>query len=183
MEELIPEGSEFYLKSTQKTYHLRPCTVADEIWIKKNAAQFKNDSELEQACKYAFRLMTDEDKKEFIAQEVTIIDDLGETAKVKMGGWILLMNLISGSKEKEAVGEAVLKAIGVSRQAIEEMNEQSQKKSESLNPSKTGEKSSISSAPNMDGPQNTSSPAPLKKLERESTISGSENMGNSPKAS
>ncbi|OFZ54976.1 MAG: hypothetical protein A2428_03120 [Bdellovibrionales bacterium RIFOXYC1_FULL_54_43] len=156
LEELVPLPGEFYLRATQKTYHLRPVSIEDRVWITS-----KYGSELQQIFRevrakeiaaIAFHQLTDKDKADFKKKTVEIVDEEGNTKETELGGVVVLRMLIQGNDEITAVLTALLHTIGISEPLIEEMaadadSELAQKKNENV----TGERSLTSLPANMDG--------------------------------
>jgi hypothetical protein len=119
IEELVPEDATFTLKKTGKTYRLRAITVSDEIWITRTFGEriesiFK-EVKMEDVCKVIFHQLEKDDKEDFLAKDVDIINEEGERLKVKIGGAELLSALISGHSEKLHLFEALLTTMGLSR--------------------------------------------------------------------
>lgn len=164
LEELVPQGSEFHLAIPNKTYHLRPCTLADEVWLQKTfGAKLEsvfNELKTKELCRIAVYLMDDKEKEDFIKRTVTFIDDSGEKLSTELGGYELLMTLISGIKEKKEVCQAILQTVGLNRPVLEKLElEQAEKKSQ-LSQRLTGGQSLTSSVQSMDGVPSTSGVEP-----------------------
>lgn len=158
VEDLIPEAGEFTLKRTGKSYRVRPVNLQDEIWMIKT---FGGESAVEEIfTKVKFweigRIVYHqlEDKSGFKPVDVTIENENGESFQSKMGGVELLLSLVEGAKEKEAIYSALCVA-RFGRKFLEE----TQKKTQSKDPSPslpTGAPLSTDSAPNTDGQPITS---------------------------
>lgn len=175
-EDLVPQGDSFTLKKTGKTYHLRPFTLADEIWMADTFGEsveaiFKS-MKMKEICRIVYRILEDEDKKEFKAKNVLLINEEGEEVEKRIGGYELLFLQIAGYSEKLEIFKSLLQTIGVSRGLQETLFEDnpkanekqsSQKKSppESVQITPDTTNSSTSSQANMDGQSSTSPPAPL----------------------
>jgi hypothetical protein len=126
LNDIVPEGASFSLRKTGKIYRLRPINLSDEIWLQKNFgtgldAVFR-EVKMKEICRIAFHQMVEEDKEEFLARDVTVINEEGEKLSVRMGGAELLFVNISGHTEKLAVFEALLHTVGVSRPMIDKLS-------------------------------------------------------------
>lgn len=161
LEELIPQPAQFTLENTGRLYTLRKVSLEDETWIAATfGAKFANimaGEDMRELMRLVFRLLTLEDQKTLIRQNVKVIDESGAEHDRPLGGVDLLMALVSGQAEKEAIVRAVWQTIGVSRPLQDEIiadaaKAEAQKKSQSL----TGERSSTPSPTNTDGPSTTS---------------------------
>jgi hypothetical protein len=165
LEEIIPQTGEFTLSQTKKTYHLRPFSVSDEIWLKAN---FGGDKEIQRVfdefdlmsiSKIAFHQMVEQDKVDFKKAKVKIVNDDGDEEEFELGGYKLLFGMISGWQEKRAVLMALLQTIGVSRPAIEKLKEQQDsdfKKKLNQISQQIGQPSSTSSTTSTDGQKSIS---------------------------
>jgi hypothetical protein len=124
LEDLIPQAASFTLKKTGNTYHLRPINLQDEIWLKKAFGDqidvIFREVRMPEICRLVFHQLEDADKEEFLAKNVTIINEEGEKLTVRMGGAELLFASISGHAEKIKIFEAILQTIGVSRPMLED---------------------------------------------------------------
>lgn len=139
LEDLVPEGSEFTLKKTGKTYRLKPITLHDELWLQKTFGdeieKIFRQIRMKEVCRIVFHQLEEEDKEDFLSREVTFINEEGEKQSVKMGGAELLFALISGHAEKVKIFEALLRTIGISRPLMEKLEadtkaEEAQKKTQ-----------------------------------------------------
>jgi hypothetical protein len=128
LEDLIPEGAEITLKKTGKTYRLKPISLSDELWLNKTfGAELDSifrQIKMKEVCRIVFHQLEDEDKEDFLARDVTIINEEGEKATHRIGGAELLFILISGYKEKLEIFEALLKTIGISRPVMEKLKQE-----------------------------------------------------------
>ncbi len=172
LEDIIPKAATFTLARTKKTYHLRPVSLADEVWLK---TEFGDDlqkifSEINMVAisRIVFRLLEDEDKAEFAQKTVTIMNEQGEKAEEKMGGASLLHALISGFAEKMAILQALLQTIGISRPVADALVDVEKKKVREAVLTATGVGSSMLFPPSTDGQPNTSEAAHFGKLPGES---------------
>jgi hypothetical protein len=171
IEDIVPQGAEFYLRKTEKTYRLNPITLADEIWMQQtfgdSIADIFSQIKMKEISRIVYRLMTEEDKEDFAARTVIIMNEEGEKLEKRMGGAELLFVQISGYGEKIKIFEALLQTLGISRPVLEKMKgnlEESEKKT----PQPTGRSSSTSSPTSTAGRQNTSSVAPPRKSQHAS---------------
>lgn len=130
LEDLVPEGSEFTLKSTGLTYKLRAFTMQDEIWLAKTFGEGIKEifekAKMQEICKIVFHQL--ENKEDFCKREVKIINEDGEEVKGTIGGVDLLISLISGMDEKLNIINALLATIGISRGVMEKIQEDTEKK-------------------------------------------------------
>lgn len=164
LEDLVPQSSEFFLSLPNRAYTLRPCTLADEAWLQKTygaklQAVFTN-MQTQELCKIAIHLMNDKDKEEFAIRTVTFLDEAGKRLSMELGGWQMLMTLVTGMMEKKAICEAVLQTVGLNRPILEKLGaeadaEDPEKKSQEAS---IGAESLTCSVPNMVGALNISSP-------------------------
>jgi hypothetical protein len=134
LEDLVPEGAEFKLKKTEKTYRLKPFSLSDELWMNK---VFGNDIEkifrevrMKEVCRIVFHQLEDEDKEDFLARDVTVINEQGEKLTQRLGGAELFSLFISGQTEKIKIFEALLQTIGISRPMLDEFKKDSESSTE-----------------------------------------------------
>jgi biotin operon repressor len=126
LEDIRPRPSKFKLEATGKTYKLRPFNVEDEAWLKQEFGEKINDYFSEKnidpvaLTRIAYRLMID--RSDFKKKTITEIDENGEEFKTSIGGYRLLMSMISGMKEKEEILLAINETIGLSREAVEKLH-------------------------------------------------------------
>lgn len=132
LEDLVPEGSEFTLKSTGLTYKLRAFTMQDEIWIAKTFGEGIKDifekARMQEICRIVYHQL--ENKEDFCKREVKIINEEGEEVTGQVGGVDLLISLISGMDEKLNIINALLATIGISRGVMEKLQEDTEKKNQ-----------------------------------------------------
>lgn len=124
LDEFIPKTGTFHLAHTNKTYHLRKISLADEAWLK---TRFGSDVEVSKIftemnifaiAEIAFHQLVDEERAEFLERDVKFIDDNGKELIMKLGGYKLLFSLISGWSEKSDIVKGLLETIGVSRPTV-----------------------------------------------------------------
>lgn len=144
LEDLVPEEAEFTLKSTGKTYYMRPVNIGDEAFIKK---EFNGDlkgilEDPESFSRLVFRLLKEESKKEFAVQDVTFIDENGESVKAKLGGYKLFYCVVQGVNEKNMIAKCLLKCFGFSDKVLNDLENTEKKTLEAAEMKQTGEISS-----------------------------------------
>jgi hypothetical protein len=127
LEDLVPEGATFALKKTGKTYRLRPVSLSDELWMNRTfGAEIESvfrQIKMKEICRIVFHQLEEEDKVDFLAQDVTIINEEGEKITQRIGGAELLFILISGYAEKISIFQALLATIGVSRPMLDKLEQ------------------------------------------------------------
>lgn len=176
LEDIRPQPATFELAKTGRTYELRPIGLDDEKWIRETfgagVKQVLEGSDLNGLGRIVWRLMREEDRKQFPTSEIDETGEDGVTRKIQVGGVKLLISCIVGIHEKLALHQALLQTIGISKPILDELMEEELKKNlaqASLIPS-AGEASSTSSPQSTDGPSITSgsslpgkSPSPSEK--------------------
>lgn len=163
LSDLIPEPSTFSLKSTGKTYRMRPFSVLDEEWLK---VKFKDRAKLDvkeltffELCDIAYHQMEEEDRKDLAKQSVTITNEQGDTQRIELGGVKLFYSLVAGIKEKQDLAVSICATLGISRPILDKIErEELQKKKnlEEMQSRQTGKTSSISSPVTTAGAPSTS---------------------------
>ncbi len=159
-EDLCPEPGEFTLKATGKTYRIRPVTLEDESWMQKRfddrISEIFEKVNIGEIAVIVFRLLDNEARRDFVAQEVEEVQEDGSVKRVSAGGVDLLRRCISGPKEKLEVFGALMQTIGLSRPIQDEIYKEaeieSQKKSEPSQSQSTGDGSLTSSPASTDTP-------------------------------
>lgn len=125
LEDLQPKGAFFTLKALpKKKIYIRPITAADEIWLTEKFGgrlqEIFNNSLMKEMCQIVFHQLANQ--AIFKKQNVTIYsEDTGEQLKKEIGGYRLLLSLISGPAEKEAMILALLTTIGLSRPVVKKI--------------------------------------------------------------
>jgi hypothetical protein len=105
-----------------------------------------------------------ENREDFVKRDVTFVNDEGDRETVQKGGFDLFMTLVRGLGERQAVLEALVTTIGLSRPLIEKIKAEAEAEMDKKKvPELTGGESSTPSQANTDGPQSTSSPEPSEK--------------------
>jgi hypothetical protein len=136
IKDIKPQKATFKLEYNQKEYHLRPLSLNDRLWLEETFGQEKLNTifttiEMDSICRIVFHLMENEDKEEFVAQDVTIINEDGEKKKVRLGGYKLLRGmLICGISEIELMMQALLKTIGIGEKVLDKLIPKDQKKNQ-----------------------------------------------------
>ena len=147
MEDIKPKASQFTLSQNGKTYRLRPVSLEDQIWMNQTFGENLNDVfeklKMEPICRIVFRLMESECRADFASTTVKIINENGDEVTETMGGYRLLMAMITGGPDEifQIVG-SLMETIGLSRpvaEKIAEGEEKPEKKSPQRKP--TGRKS------------------------------------------
>jgi hypothetical protein len=131
LEDLKPEVGTFKLSIMgDKEYHLRKFNLEDEIWLKKtfglNIEQAFADKE--SVCAIAWHQLQQEDRVDFKKQKVKIVNDEGDELTIEKGGLALFSSLVVGQLEQVEITKALLQTIGISRQKMEELEAEAEKK-------------------------------------------------------
>lgn len=170
LEDLLPQKPEFTISSRGKTYALRPPNMADQVWFKErygNSDKFEKALETQdwaEIARVAYYLLSDEDKRDFLAGKVKVIDGEGVEREIHHSGPEKFLISLAGIKEMLAVMQALTRAIVISNPIAEaaakkKLREEAQrdqdlaKKLRETSPlprEKTGPKASISSARSTD---------------------------------
>lgn len=110
---LLPEKAEFTLMG--KTYQLKKFSVDDVVWLDNkfpDASDRLKKGVLKDYLMIAMRLLSEEDKKDFIARDWTFIDEeTGERTVSRIGGAALMQQMIGDIEEAKAIISAVAKSI------------------------------------------------------------------------
>lgn len=125
LENLIPSPSTFDLeKFPDMTFNLKPCTGEKYIEMAKELGDLESviaTPSAENISKLAMILMSPDSAEKLKEQKVRVIDINGKVKKIKMGGYILLMYLITSIDEQYKIYGAVLKAFGYSEKITKEI--------------------------------------------------------------
>ena len=127
LEDILPENPDFRIGSTGKVYRLRPPNMHDQVWLKKrygNGEGYQKAIEGEdwaEIATVAFYLLSNEDKRDFLAADVKIIDDMGKEKTVHHSGPEMLLISLSGIKDMLAVMQALTRAVFISNPIAEEL--------------------------------------------------------------
>jgi hypothetical protein len=159
LEDLIPQSAEIHLSSTGKSYKLRPFSLEDEAWLSrrfgKDLPAIFSEMRMADIAEIAFHQFELEDKRQFVAQEVTIVDEAGNERTERMGGAVLFRMMIRGLKEKNELYAALLQTIGISRpvqdQLAADVSSEKKRIEDNLKSEPTGEQSSMPLPVNTDG--------------------------------
>lgn len=124
LKDIVPKTASFKLKGTGLRHQIRPITLADEIWLEQTFVDEEGNmpniaDNMEHLARVVYHQL--EDKTPFKSQKVTLIDEDGIETKTEMGGYKLLLSLISGIQEKVDILNAWLATIGISRPIQEEI--------------------------------------------------------------
>ncbi len=153
------------------TYRMNPVSAADELWMKQEFGdrleKIFQEIDMKEICRIVFRLLKEEDKKDFAAKDVEFMNEQGETNTVRVGGVFLLYAQVSGYHEKVEIFKALLETIGISRPMQKKigLEGKDEKKNTAI-----GLKPLTSSHPNMGGRQMKSSPGQQKKYRTASKL-------------
>lgn len=140
LEELIPESSEFNLASTGETHIIRPLTLEDEIWLKKELGDrlgtiFDAENlDMEAITLIAYHQLTD--KKPFRAVDHTSYNDEGEEINTRVGGLSLFRKSIMGVEEQVGLINALAACFFASR--ADQKKQGGAKKKQKGNPNSGG---------------------------------------------
>lgn len=123
LSQLQPKAAKFILDSMgeKKEFHLRPVTLADEVWLNENFDDISDvfdNLRMDKIARIVFRLLTDESKLFFKTQDVDTVDEEGNEMTIKVGGVKMLQMAISGYSNKINVTVALLECIGFSRPEV-----------------------------------------------------------------
>lgn len=121
--QLQPKAAKFILDSMgeKKEFLLRPVTLADEVWLNENfddISEVFDNLRMDKIARIVFRLLTDESKLFFKAQDVVTVDEEGNEKTIRVGGVEMLQMAISGYSNKINVVVALLECIGFSRPEV-----------------------------------------------------------------
>ena len=148
MQDIRPKPSSFTLAYNNKTYRLRAVSLEDEIWMNQTFGERLNDVfkelQMEHICRIVFRLMESDCRPDFASTTVKIINETGDEVSETMGGYRLLMAMMTGGPdEKIHVINALMETIGLSRPVAEKIVKDDADKTEKKSPPKkpTGRKS------------------------------------------
>lgn len=125
LEDLKPRPSKFHLSHNDKWYTMRPWTLNDQIWMnqeygdKINEIFNENNLDIVAIARMAYRLL--DDKKDFLAQEISGIDEDGNEFTEKIGGYKLLITRVNTLKEQLALLASVVECIGLSMPEVDEI--------------------------------------------------------------
>jgi hypothetical protein len=182
LDDIIPETTEFELKSTGKTYRLRGLSLEDQVWMRRTFGEKDlqlvfSDLRWEKISMIVFRLL--EDKSDFLPYESDEFDDEGTLSKRRVTGPEHLLKKISGTSEGIKIVSAVNRCVINSNPMIEEAFREEIKKK--MIERQTGERSSISSPVSTDGVSNTSEVVLQERYRSHSKPSTSERITTSPR--
>ena len=180
LEDVCPERPEFTLRKTGKTYRLRPVMLQDHVWFQRNYGEGFYRAFLErdwkEICKIAYYLL--DDRSEFPATDATLINEVGETTKVRLSGPELLYHNVGAEDEGVSIIAAINSAFANSGPKVREAIHDSIKKK--IARLQTGESSSIFSPQSTDGQPNTSLREQLEKSNGDLNQSSSDETSRPP---
>lgn len=149
LEDIIPAKPQFTLQSTGKTYTLRIVNLEDHVWLKdkfggaEEVKKVLQENDWSKAILLIYRLLID--KKDFMSQKETVVDDDGVESEVMATGPYRLLRAISGVEEGVKVMGALAKSIMLSNPTIDKAVKETVKEELKKNKIQTGQKSSTSS--------------------------------------
>lgn len=127
LEDLIPMDPTFTIKSTGKTYRIRPPNMQDQVWFK---TRYGSEDGYSKAVKsedwneiavVVYYLLSQEDKRDFLPEKVKILDEMGAEKEVHHTGPEMLLVSLSGISEMLVVMQALTRAIFISNPIAEEI--------------------------------------------------------------
>lgn len=133
LEDLIPEQAEFSIKSTGKTYKLRPINLDDQVWIQKKFGEglenvFKT-GDLNKITAFTYHLLDQKGREDFVATKENVIDDDGNKAQVTVTGPEKLRQAMSLTHDLKGLVQALLKTMGISSPMLDNIQVSAEKKS------------------------------------------------------
>lgn len=173
LENLLPARPEFTIASTGKTYKLRPPNMHDQVWFSNRYGGNKDGyqkaiegEDWAEIATVAYWLLSDEDKRDFLAGDVTVIDGMGEEKKVRHTGPEKLLIALAGISEMLGLMQALTKAICISNPMAEELAKKKLREMQAKLP-----------------PQEQSPPPPAKPITRKRSISSARSTDKASKRS
>lgn len=124
--DLKPESGKFNLED--KSYVIRPMTLSDEIWLRKefNKEAFdefiKGNPDFEIIARIVYHQLVD--KSDFVPQEIVDHDENGEPIIAKCGGWKLLSSKMIGHEVKIEMINALNTAMGISKDMVDKITQE-----------------------------------------------------------
>lgn len=133
LEDVIPSESGFYLKKRDKTYHVRPFSISDVIWVQKTfgkephiMGEIFEKQDWSKIIRIVYHQLVE--KEDFLLIEQEEIDEFGRKVKVEISGPSRLLRSIDGIEEGMKVIGAVTKSITDSNPQIKDYIEDALKK-------------------------------------------------------
>jgi len=130
LEDIIPMKPEFFLAAKNKTYSVRPPNLSDRVWIRETFGseeamrEMIGNQDFEQICRLVYRLMASEDRADFLAQQVDIVNEEGDKLTKRFTGpqvlFVSLAGLEEGVKVIGALGRAIMLSNPLIAKAVEE---------------------------------------------------------------
>jgi hypothetical protein len=158
LEDLLPESPTFELKSTGKTYELRPPDLSDRVKLGKmgDINLMFSEKRWDEVCKVIYLLL--KDKSDFIATKEKFIDDDGFEREGYVTGPACLLRAIQSQKELIQVLCAFNSAVAASEPLVKDYIVEELKKNLQAHP--IGPKSSTSLPQSTDIPPSNSANLP-----------------------
>lgn len=158
LNEICPRKAKIFLSATQKHYTLRPISLEDELWLNErfgsDLEKILNEGRIREVAAIAYHQMEVEDKEDFLAQDVTVINELGEKDTIRLGGEKLLYSLICGPSEKIELYKALMITIGISQPIVDQIQEKKNQQAVEKILKDTGKRRSTSLQKNTAGQRN-----------------------------
>lgn len=171
LQDLYPTSNEFSIKSTGKTYVIRPPTLKDKanfahMFGSDQDALTKVFSEMQwgNICRIVYSLFDQKTKAEFMAEEIEHINDDGVRVKTLVYGYQKLLGALENIDEALKMFGALNKAIVDSEPMAKQfMDEEFKKKIDQIRSQSnlTGEKSMTASPASTDSQLTSSENLPL----------------------
>lgn len=131
LEDIAPRRAKISLNATKKSYEIRPISIADELWLQERFGdkleESVNQGKIRDIAAIIYHQMDEDDKRDFAAQDVTIMNEAGESETLRIGGEKLFFSMVHGPAEKLELYKALLVTLGISQPVIDELD---QKKSQ-----------------------------------------------------
>jgi len=122
--DLKPNVGKFILEG--KEHAIRPLTLNDEIWLRKEFSQdvfasfMEGNPNFEVIARIVYHQL--DDKSDFVAQETVDYDDEGNEIKSKIGGWKLFASKMIGHEIKIDIVNALNVAMGISKEIMDKID-------------------------------------------------------------
>lgn len=131
LEEISPRPATIHLASTDRLYKIRPINLSDEIWLNERFGdtleKCLNEGRIKEIAAIIFHQMEESDKAAFAAQDVTIMNEHGESETMRLGGEKLFFSMVRGPSEKMELYKALLLTLGISQPIVDELEKKSPK--------------------------------------------------------
>lgn len=127
---IIPKDTEVVIDG--ESYTLTKWTLGVDVWIEQkfgvNRQAFLSDLTTNRIGQLIYKLLKEEDKREFPARSVEAMDDDGNLAKTKITGWQSLLDKVDTGEEIEGLYRGVLTCLGASAALIQKAEGEAEKK-------------------------------------------------------